>query len=263
VEDILRTIPAALVFLLIATGPSIAGKSIGSITYLQITCNKVTIGATLNWPWKLAPQSNGDAYQLYEPSNQGQGPMIAMSKSPYFVVSNLQSFSSHSYLVEARVRRYWWFIPSWHHVDQKTVVTLPQCLSGLPGSGLVRLRHKQSNHCLFGDAVDGWPVKTWQCADDYAMLVALDSLGGGDVRIRIVSTGKCLYGNPVNGGEVKSWVCWNDPNMVWAMDTLGPSSVRFRHKNTGQCMYAGPANGEPVKNWPCWNDPNMIWNIEK
>lgn len=240
-------------------------QEIGLVNLVQSECHSVTIDIQLNSSWEPSPNPNKVTYKVFRIKGTDSPLLVESSNNSTIELQNLNEFDSYHWFVEARSRhKNGWGIPIYRKVGELKVVT-PHCSvvnEFTPVPGDVRLRHEPTGKCLFGNAVDGGPVKTWACWQDPQMAISLEPLGGSDVRIRVRAKGKCLFGNPANGGVVKNWVCWADPNMVYVREELGNNRVRLRHKTTGQCMYGSPVDGGPVKNWPCWDDPNMVWVID-
>lgn len=240
-------------------------QEIGNLGLIQAQCDRFTFYISLNTNWEASPNPNTSTYRVFRMVGPQGVTLMAQSNNDTIELQGLQEWTPYHIYASARSRRTdGWGIPIYRKVGELTVVT-PHCSTPSPWSpvpGDVRLRHEATGKCLFGNALDGGEVKTWQCWQDPQMAISLEPLGGNEVRLRVRSYGKCLYGNPVNGGMVKNWNCWNDPNMVYVREELGNNRVRLRHKATGQCMYGSPTDGGPVRNWPCWNDPNMIWVID-
>lgn len=262
----MRAWPIVAVSVALASTPAPAeAKEIGLVSLVQARCDSITIDIQLDTSWKPSPNPNNATYKVYRMKGSQENALMASSNDTTIEMKDLQESTSYNMYANARSRhKNGRGIPIYRKVGELKVVTLPCSVVNefTPVPGDVRLRHELTGKCLFGNPVEGGPVKTWGCWKDPQMAISLEKLAGQELRIRVRAKGKCLFGNPVEGREVKNWTCWDDPNMVYVRENLDNNRVRLRHKLTGQCMYGDPNDGGPVKNWPCWNDPNMVWVID-
>lgn len=90
------------------------------------------------------------------------------------------------------------------------------------GYNAVRLRHRNTNSCIYGNAQNGGAVNHWTCWNDPNMVYIVEALGKNEVRLRHKSSGKCLYTTGGNGAGTYNWTCWDDPNMVFTLENTNP-----------------------------------------
>jgi hypothetical protein len=125
----------------------------------------------------------------------------------------------------------------------------------------VRLRHRNTGHCLETGSTNGSAVANFPCADYPDQIFELVYAGAGSYRLQNESDNQCVYTLPADGSTVHSWGCWDDPGMRFRFI---PQDGGFRLHNLeeGQCIYGNPSYGGDTHSWGCWSDPAMVYQVD-
>lgn len=110
----------------------------------------------------------------------------------------------------------------------------------------VRLRHLQTEQCLYSEGNNGAFVHNRPCNGDVVEVYVIDDAGDGYVRLRHQQTGQCLYtiSSPFSDAPLHNWQCWDDPNMQFKLIKF-EYGVALQHKNTFRCVFG---DGRPYGN---------------
>lgn len=132
---------------------------------------------------------------------------------------------------------------------------------GTPTAGArVRIRHVNSNKCVYSDSQNGNKVFSDSCENTDNKTYVLDNAGNGYYRLRHEKNNQCLYTTLFNGEPVYHWQCWNDPNMKFRVKSTGfQGRYRIESVYSNQCLYN---DNWQVKSSICWDDRNMDFYID-
>jgi hypothetical protein len=133
---------------------------------------------------------------------------------------------------------------------------------GIPQVGSrVRIRHKNTNHCLYTNTWSGGHGYNRTCSDDDDLTFVLDDAGSGYFRLRQEISSQCVYTESWNNGPVRNWGCWNDPGFRFQLISQG-GGYRLRNVSQNQCPYGNSTNYGQVLTWGCWSDPAMVFYLD-
>lgn len=128
----------------------------------------------------------------------------------------------------------------------------------------VRLRHANTDKCIYGNPVVDGQIHSWTCWPDPNMVYKMYDWGNPNLVLLIhESSSKCIEGNAVDGAPLTNRSCSNPiAPLVYELVDAGGGKKRLRNTSTNKCIYGLKGNGATMHSWTCWNDPNMEFYLD-